>query len=522
MNLKEAKSSLYDEIVAFARQNPGDHSYKNFIRHSSDDPGEREYANLYWTLVMTSEIKEGPNAPPKKSQMDIIGYLEQRVNQLEKKQQRAEREERFESSGGREPVEDKTGLYDKYRSKGKIPDDIRQSFENDDEIEITSGDQSAKDIFDEMNAYVESIMQKRSTKPHLIIAGAPGVGKTTEIENKAKDYLLPGWELISESGTLGNSLTALVPFMYKYSQNKIIILDDINTIFRTNYRDPVLNFMMAILDKKAATTKPVKIDRSQINRYNKQLESINIEIDRPKLKEGILCIRADGETVYNEYISLNESRQLYEIVKPEEIKFKPNKFGFLKESNFDDLFDDFLNDDSEEIKTEEKEFDPTNVPEHFTFNSRVIMITNVKMQDINQAFRDRCLVFFIELSVDQYLERLETVLPKILNDDLDVSSEILKWAKDFTYSALSSTLKAFKYEYAIPYKSNGKKLAMPVEINRDLTFRLFEELVQKWIVFATKKLGADIKNKATRDEMSKKLLKSFVILYVIPFLKASA
>jgi adenylate kinase family enzyme len=539
MILQEAKSSLYEEIANFAKHNPGDHSYKNFKSHSSEYIDEKEYANIYWTLVNTGEVSEGPNAPPKKEQTEILGYLEQRVGQLEKKKGKETKEKSFEGPRGGfsrrpDPIEDKSGIYNKYKVNGGVPDDLRASFEEDDDVEITSDSQSAKDIFDEMNAYVSSIMQKRSTKPHLIINGAPGVGKTTEIEKHAKDYLLPDWELISESGTIGNSMTAFVPFMYKYSQNKIIILDDINTIFRTNYRDPVLNFMMAVLDKKAATTKPVKVDKSQLSRYSKQLEeSIEISIDRNKLKEGILSIKADNNTIYNEHISLQESQELYHIITPPKEKIKKNKYGYLKEVNNKDFMDDILDEDEDEVDVDdysasqyenfdEPTFDPTQVPEKFSFNSRIIMITNVKMTDINQAFRDRCLVFFIELSVDQYIERLETVLPEILKDDMDISPEIITWAKQYTYNALVSSLRAFKHNYSIPYKSGGQQLAVTVEVNRDLTFRLYEELVQKWIVFATKRLGNNIKNKDTREDMSKKLVKPFVILYVIPFLKAAA
>jgi DNA polymerase III delta prime subunit len=534
MILKEAKSSLYDEIVSFAKHNPGDHSYKNFSANSSESISENEYANLYWCLVYTYEIQEGKNAPPKKAQTALIGYLEQRVNQLEKKKNTKEKEVGGRESGFRAPrqekQEDKTGIYDKYKAGNTdIPEDLRASFEDDDDIEINTEDQSAKDIFDDMNAYVSSIMQKRSTKPHLIIAGAPGIGKTTEIENHAKEYLLPGWEFVKESGTIGNSMTAIVPFMYKHSQNKIVVLDDINTIFKTNYRDPVLNFMMAILDKKAATTKPVKVDKSQLTRYNKQLEeSIEIEIDRNKLKEGIVSINVDGKNVYNEFVSLKESQDLYHMIRPEN-KIIKNKFGYLKEVSNKEFLDDLIDEDETDMddyfyspdKSSDDVFDPTTVPERFTFNSRIIMVTNVKMSDINQAFRDRCLVFFVELSVNQYIERLDMVLPKILNDELDISNDILNWAKQFTYQALVSSLKAFQHNYAIPYKSGGQQLAVSVEINRDLTFRLYEELVHKWIIFATKKLGNNINTKA-RDEMSKKLLKPFVIIHVLPFLKAQA
>jgi hypothetical protein len=539
MILKEAKSSLYDEIVSFAKHNPGNHSYNNFSTHSSNSLSEREYSNIYWTLVNTNEIEEGSNAPPKKEQAEIIPYLEQRVEQLQKKKNAGEKSaSEYKSSGFRAPTkqEDKTGIYDKYKTnKEEIPDDLKASFEDDDEIEITDDKQSAKDIFDEMNAYVSSIMQKRSTKPHLIINGAPGIGKTTEIENHAKDYLLSGWELISESGTIGNSMTALVPFIYKHSQQKIIILDDINTLFRTNYRDPVLNFMMAVLDKKASTTKPVKVDKSQLNRYSKQLEeSVEIQFDKNKLKEGVLSIKANGDEIFNEHISLGESQELYHMIQDRKKPIKKNKYGFLKEATNKEFLNDILEDsDSEEdIESydnynyddgeEDTLFDPTTVPERFPFTSRIILITNVKMTEINQAFRDRCLVFFIELSVDQYIERLEMVLPKILNDELDISKDILDWAKQYTYNALVNSLRAFKHNYAIPYKSNGQSLAMPVEINRDLTFRLYEELVQKWIVFASKKLGNNIKNVSTREEMSKKLVKPFIILHVLPFLKAAA
>jgi hypothetical protein len=196
IKLKEVKRSVYDEIVNFAKHNK-DHSYKNFKSHSQEYLSEDEYANIYWTLINTDEITEGDNAPPKKAQTDILGYLEQRVNQLEKKSQKSREPENYRGGSSftriSEPKEDKTGLYNKYKSnESNIPEDLKLSFENDeDDVEITNDSQSAKDIFDEMNAYVSSIMQKRSTKPHLIINGAPGIGKclgyNTEIKIQVEE-----------------------------------------------------------------------------------------------------------------------------------------------------------------------------------------------------------------------------------------------------------------------------------------------------------------------------------------------
>jgi hypothetical protein len=190
-SLKEAKSSSYEEVISFTKHNPSDHSYKNFKSHSNEIISESEYANIYWTCIYTNEIKEGPKAPPKKAQTEIINYLEQRVSQLEKNKNRKEREEQrreFEtgSTRGSSPNEDKTGFYNKYKVKDSIPDDLKSSFEEDDDIEISNDNQTAKDIFNDMNAYVCSIMQKRSTKPHLIINGAPGVGKCLSPETKIK------------------------------------------------------------------------------------------------------------------------------------------------------------------------------------------------------------------------------------------------------------------------------------------------------------------------------------------------
>jgi hypothetical protein len=93
MILREARNVLYEEVSSFARHNPGDHSYSNFQQNSGSSISANEYANIYWTLIFTKEIKEGPNAPPKKSQTEILSYLEQRVNQIgrEKKQKRKRR-----------------------------------------------------------------------------------------------------------------------------------------------------------------------------------------------------------------------------------------------------------------------------------------------------------------------------------------------------------------------------------------------------------------------------------------------
>lgn len=535
MKLVEASNALYGEIKNFATHNLGDHSYENFKFNSSSYIDEKEYSNIYWTLVYTKEIEEGPNAPPKKEQTEIIPYLTQRVNQLQKMKSSGEKKaskENFSTGYGYtpQPKEDKTGIYNQYKVSNTVPTDLIDSFSGDD-IEVSEETQTAREIFAEMNAYVASVMQKQSTKPHMIICGAPGIGKTTEIENNAPKYLLPGWKIVSVSGTIGNAPRDIVPFFYKHSQNKIIILDDVNTIFRTNYKDPVLTFLMAVLDKKASTTKPVKINKSQINDFNKQLEdmeesSFEIFIDRNKLKEGVLSIQVDNKEIFNDLISLQESKELFNMIKPSEEKIIKNKFGFLREVTHEEYLDEVLNDESGDYDysdldgDDESPFDSTQIPERWTFNSRVIMVTNLKMAAINQAFRERCLVYYIELSIDQYIERLETVLPNLLKDDLDISDEILNWAKKYTFESLSRTLKAFKHDYAIPYSVKGNKKAVSIEINRDLTFRLFEELVQRWLVFATRQLGNNIKIQSTREDISKKLIKPFIITYIVPFLKS--
>lgn len=173
MNLREAKSSLYDEVASFAKHS-SNHSYQEFMLHSDERPGELEYSKIYWTLIFTGEIKEGEDAPPKKSQIDIISYIEQRVGQLERKVKTKDTSSRSEIRLIRKaPHVNKTGMYDKYRTEDEAPQDLVDSL-NDDGIEISDGEMTAKDIFHEMNMYVASVMQKKSTKNHLIISGAPG------------------------------------------------------------------------------------------------------------------------------------------------------------------------------------------------------------------------------------------------------------------------------------------------------------------------------------------------------------
>ena len=428
---------------------------------------------------------------------------------------------------------------------------------------------SAEEMFQEMQDIVKNIILMRSDKRHALIFGDPGIGKTHEVMETCKQYMGSNprkARYTYESGDIGSSMSALVPFMYAHSQNEIIVLDDNDKMLMTQIDPAVQNIMKALLDPKAANEKPITVKNTMRKTFAAQYndlmaereaeedaavkkmraakESRVIELDVEKLKEGICRLTIDGVEVVNEYRPLKECKELLSKVRPlREIiteekygnRFRPTLAdytgGRLYEARSNaDFLNELLGEDDDEDKNAEDagpisggadadmgEEGDADFPRRFVFNSSIIFISNLSLDQINIAVLDRCESKEVKLSLQQFLDRLGAIYAGLCKGQeySNVSQDLRDWAKKCVYTTLGIAIEAFKTGTVI--------FGTTVEINRKLTFRMFDEFVVAWIRYAWDQAervdGKDINDPAYRAKLGKELIPSMLRRKVIPWLK---
>lgn len=447
----------------------------------------------------------------------------------------------FKNSGG-------TSYNDNLKSKKSGPYERNENYvpgNYADQVDFLSNEYgeaelkgSADEMFQDVVNVVKNIILKKTDKIHGIIFGDPGVGKTFEVTETCKKYMPQSpsnAEYVYESGDIGSSMSSLVPFFYFHSQNKIIILDDNDKMIMKGLSQDIMNIMKAIMDPKAATDKPVTVRGTLLKAFQNQYddlvaasednslkEGVEIEIDLDALKENRFVLYVDGKQVIYNHISLKESHDLQNQISPytqeqlREIKTNRQHLDdfFEEDNNEDNNLSDNLPVDFDEDKDNKPSF-----PRKFMFNSSIIFISNLEADDINTAVLDRCEAVEVKLSLEQFLERLGKIyggLAKI-RDGSQISQHIRNWSKKSVYTSIGISIEA--------WQANKPMWGTPIEINRKLTFRMFDEFVSAWERYAMdnaeNKFGKEIEslNQQELDKLAIELIPQIIRRKIIPFMK---
>ena len=185
---------------------------------------------------------------------------------------------------------------------------------------------------------------------------------------------------------------------------------------------------------------------------NKALEEgVEVEINQNALREGRLAVSVNGEEVYNEEASAEELAQ-FKLVEAAPAKKAIREhtdysgLGLLYESEDDDEWEEMSEDDAE-IAAQFAELDnedPEGIPPKWRFASRLIMISNLKKTDLNDAVLSRTLSYELRLTQEEFMARLAQILPHMLTDveteDGKLSSTIA-WNKTHQVDADNKVLR---------------------------------------------------------------------------------
>ena len=339
-----------------------------------------------------------------------------------------------------------------------------------------------------------------------------------------------GYTIEFNAGDIGKAASAIVAFFYKNREKKIIILDDCDS-FVLSKDQAIQNLLKGMLDldnteknPKMITVAPQirKLASKIIAADNKALEEgVEVEINQNALREGRLAVSVNGEEVYNEEASAEELAQ-FKLVEAAPAKKAIREhtdysgLGLLYESEDDDEWEDMSEDDAEvaaqfaELDNE----DPESIPPKWRFASRLIMISNLKKTDLNDAVLSRTLSYELRLTQEEFMARLAQILPHMLTDvETEDSAEVVQYAKEAAYAYLLAAV-----ELANKGGSVGGK---PVRIVGKLQFRIIAELAGKWMQRAddyAMKNNIDVSDRLSMDRINNAIKKKFFMYDVMPSL----
>lgn len=339
-----------------------------------------------------------------------------------------------------------------------------------------------------------------------------------------------GYAIEFNAGDIGKAASAIVAFFYKNREKKVIILDDCDS-FVLSKDQAIQNLLKGMLDldnteknPKMITVAPQirKLASKIIAADNKALEEgVEVEINQNALREGRLAVSVNGEEVYNEEASAEELAQ-FKLVEAAPAKKAIREhtdysgLGLLYESEDDDEWEEMSEDDAEvaaqfaELDNE----DPEQIPPKWRFASRLIMISNLKKTDLNDAVLSRTLSYELRLTQEEFMARLAQILPHMLTDvETEDSAEVVQYAKEAAYAYLLAAV-----ELANKGGSVGGK---QVRIVGKLQFRIIAELAGKWMQRAddyAMKNNIDVSNRLAMDRINNAIKKKFFMYDVMPSL----
>lgn len=339
-----------------------------------------------------------------------------------------------------------------------------------------------------------------------------------------------GYTIEFNAGDIGKAASAIVAFFYKNRNKKVIILDDCDS-FVLSKDQAIQNLLKGMLDldnteknPKMITVAPQirKLASKIIAADNKALEEgVEVEINQNALREGRLAVSVNGEEVYNEEASAEELAQ-FKLVEAAPAKKAIREhtnysgLGLLYESEDDDEWEDMSEDDAEvaaqfaELDNE----DPEQIPPKWRFASRLIMISNLKKTDLNDAVLSRTLSYELRLTQEEFMARLAQILPHMLTDvETEDSAEVVQYAKEAAYAYLLAAVELANKGGSVGGKS--------VRIVGKLQFRIIAELAGKWMQRAddyAMKNNIDVSDRLAMDRINNAIKKKFFMYDVMPSL----
>lgn len=337
---------------------------------------------------------------------------------------------------------------------------------------VETAEVTVTDKYDTIELLLRRVVRGKSSKRYYILAGDAGIGKTYTVakilreEGKADDI-----DKITYTGSIGRSVTSIATFLWLHRNDEILVLDDCDSFLRKGGNPDVVNILKGCME--AGTGYRVGIAANIAARITKDLG-----LGKKKKAEAVVSdkVRAllEGEEADDEELDIEDD------IDPEEIE--------------------------KLLDTEDA------VPTSWTFNSRMVIISNLHESQIEEPLWSRCDHFDLHLTQEEYLIRLAMIL-----DGMDVGQkdglctpEEAKEAKALVLSVMQGIIEAGNHGVQFYGKF--------IQLTDHLEFRIVKDLVNMWLAMLDRE--TEMHPNVSRDDAKKKIMQKWVRVGVIPRMSA--
>lgn len=324
---------------------------------------------------------------------------------------------------------------------------------------------------------LKRVIAGKSEKNYYLLFGDAGIGKSVIVKQTLEKM---GWTVLKGAssnpgageveivkGDMGSSRTDVARFLWKYKDRELVVLDDCDSMIdKKTSKGAVANMLKGALDKDSHV---VTISPSIMKSANNLVQDEAAKIGRNnKLFEDAVDDQMDG--MYDGDDDLED----YEA---------PGEDGML--------------DTNPDIITEPS----------WTFNARVIFISNLDTPDIVPAVLSRCDYFCLHLTQEEYLVRLAMIIDdmKFDTEKSGWSDEWIKVAKGVAVTMMSNVIEAAN--------NHVKLFNKVVTLSHPLEFRIITDLVENYLILCEEDME---ENGSSFEEAGSNILPEFVKTVLIP------
>lgn len=306
------------------------------------------------------------------------------------------------------------------------------------------------------------VIRGKSVKRYYLLAGDAGIGKTFIINSLLEEAgKLDTTPVVT--GSIGRNPTTVAEFLWKYKDADLVILDDCDTFLRKDANPDVSNMLKGAMEPG---------------------------------------------TGYHVHITATIAKRLSTMIR-ESVELKEGEAPVADDLVLDDDWDDIEGlgeDDPAYIANDHQ------IPTDWTFNARLVIVSNLHENQINEALWSRCDHFDLHLTQEEYFVRLGMIIDKM---DIGVkdgiySAEDVQSAKDLVMSVLGPLIEAGKKGITM----FGKR----IQLKESLEFRLVKDVVDMWLSMVERYM--EVHQGVSKDDAKKACLKKWVRVVVIPRISA--
>ncbi len=359
---------------------------------------------------------------------------------------------------------------------------------------VLSPEDSVKAKYNDMYTMVYKVAADKSLYHHVLIAGDAGTGKSYTVEKAVEKGAAESHRKAKTfHGSIGKAVSDIIAFLYQYRDDYILVLDDCDDFLLGD--QAIMNLFKAALDPSGHSV--TISDTMRVKVASKLAESANYDENLQTLEEtqGWEGLRDIFNTDYgdDEIVSdVSTAVETPEEKKEVEKAYKDTKVKAAKTTDDGSL---------------------SQLPDSFNFNSSIVMISNLRPEQIDNAFKSRCAIYVISLTHQEFALRLAQIKDGLVTKGLkNEPMWKVTWAKNCVVDLLIQVINL-----------EGKTLfGKPVVIRQPLELRQITTRTQDWLDL-TEAYTKDMKGDTPPaqnilDAIENKVAAQFVENYILPHL----